>query len=964
MTRTTSPRRALRTIGVLTLLLAAAAGAAISAGPDGRPDRVAQVASAAAEIPVDAMTATPVPIDPVRTAPAAVGAPATAAGQAGPTTAGAATSATAGQTAATAASATSAAAATAVSASTPAAASVAARAVGSAPLSASDPMPVTVQGAGEFAGLEVTVTQTGHLVNQVIGVTWKGGRATSPSPMSFGQNYLEVMQCWGDQATGPDREQCQYGASKGDGRGGAYVPSRQLNYGRTLSDPDETIRPATENQNVYAPFRPVNGGPAETDGTSQYYDSQSTNEVPYAPTRADGTGQLFFEIQTGMEAPGLGCGQTPAGEPGPFTEGRSCWLVIVPRGDREVDGQPPTGDSAKLQSSPLSTTNWAKRLVVPLHFEPVGLSCPIGSTERPTSGSETAAETVWRWQPVLCRQAGGIFSYTRTTDSLARGRLIQGDPGLVYVGFPLAKDDQAPGRTPVYAPLALSGLAISFVVESQSYSLTPADIRQKDGQRIQEMNLTPRLVAKLLTQSYRYAVNPGDPDVPAGNPLDLTSDPEFLDLNPQFKTLYFPSRIPDLLLPTGDSDAASLVWLWLQKDPEAAAFLRGEVGAKWHDAVNPAYLRDQLTLPMPNYPKPDSYCQAFPDDPTNRPAWCNLDSHPYANSMLEAARSAARGDTLSKSVWDSTTTPGSLKKGAAQAQGLRGVLALTTTAEAARYGLSTARLRNAKGEFVAPDNSSMLAMATSGTAAASSGVPVVLPEAQVSGGYPLTSITYAATVPSALDTESGKSYASLLRYAMGDGQSPGVAAGQLAEGYVPLPGAMRTRTLAAADSIESLAGKAEPTASPTPTGAPAATGTPDPAATTAPAAQTSGTESRQESRQESQLVVRPDGDGQKSDPVLPGAVRSGGAAPAAGSGSGGGQQAPAPAPEDPSAPAPSPSPVHTPVTLAPAPPAAAVARTAKTEVGNVRYLLFGALIAGVLAGAAGLLVPRLVRKRP
>ncbi|OKI18429.1 hypothetical protein [Streptomyces sp. CB03911] len=942
MTRTTGLRRVLRTTGLLTLLVATAAGAALSGTPAVAPGRAPVAATGAPDIPVDAMTGAPVPIDP----PAATGAPGTS-GAGGTSTAGRAAAAPAGPAAPGAAARTAPLTATSSSAFAP-------REVGGAPTAAGDPVPVVVRGTGEFAGLEVTVSQTSHLVNQVIGLSWKGGRATSPSPMSFGQNYLEVMQCWGDQAGGPDREQCQYGASKGDGRGGAYVPSRQLNYGRTLTDPAETIRPAGENQNVYAPFRPAGGGPAETDGSSQYYDSQSTNEVPFAPTRADGTGQLYFEIQTGMEAPGLGCGQTPAGQPGPFTEGRACWLVIVPRGDREVDGQPPTGDSAKLQSSPLSATNWAKRLVVPLHFEPVGLSCPIGSTERPTSGSEMAAEAVWRWQPVLCRQAGGIFSFTRTTDSLARGRLLQGDPGLVYLGFPLPRDAQTPGRTPLYAPLGLSGLAISFVVESQSYSLTPADIRQKDGQRIQEMNLTPRLVAKLLTQSYRYAVNPGDPDVPAGNPLDLTSDPEFLDLNPQFKNLYFPSRIPDLLLPTGDSDAASLVWAWLASDPEAHAFLTGVVSPKWGDSVNPAFLRDAVTLPLSNYPKPDSYCQSFPDDPTNRPAWCNLDSHPYANAMLEAARSAARGDSLSKSVWDSTTTPGSLKKGAPQAQGLRGVLALTTTAQAARYGLSTARLRNGKGEFVAPDNTSMLAMLDKGLVLTTSGLPIVSPAAQVGGGYPLTSITYAGTVPSALDAASGASYASLLRYAMGDGQTPGVAAGQLAEGYVPLPEDVRGATRLVADAIEARAGKPEPTPKPTP----GTTAGPSPSTrptTTATPTGVGGGLSAGVTGQSAVEASTGTTDAEPSDdhPAAAGPVRSGTA----------GAEAPAPAPTPAGPDSPSPSPAHTPVTLAPAAPAAAVARTARTEVGNVRFLLLGALIAGVLAGAAGLLVPRLLRRR-
>ncbi|GAA2743568.1 hypothetical protein [Kitasatospora cinereorecta] len=877
--RRTATGRALRTAGVLGLLLVALAGASLSADPGGPPVRVAQAATASPQIPVDPLPGGPSAIDPAPGAPASAGAAPTA----GPGT-GAGTGGTV--------------------------AGVRAAAAGGGDA-------VTVTGHGEFAGLEVTVGQTTHLVNQVVAVTWRGARPTVPSPMVFGQNYLSLMQCWGD-GEGPDRTQCQYGATKGDSRGGAFVPSRQLNYGRTLVDPAEPIKPERENQNVYVPFHPVTGEPDETQGSSQYYDIQSTNEVPFAPTRADGTGQAFFEVQTGMEAPGLGCGQTPKDQPGPFTEGRRCWLVIVPRGSTEVDGQPPSGQSAQLQSSPLSTTNWANRLVVPLHFEPVGLSCPIGSIERPTAGTELAAETVWRWQPVLCGKAGGIFSYTQVTDNLARSRLVRGDPGLVYVGGPLPKDEQADGRTPVYAPLAISGLTIAFDVESQSYSLTPPETRQQDGQRIPDISLTPRLVAKLLTQSYKYAVNPGDPDVPPGNPLDLTSDPEFLDLNPRFATLYFPSRIPDLLLPSGEGDAARLLWQWILADPDAKAFLRGETGTRWHDTVNPHFRLDQVELPRANYPKPDSYCQAFPDDPTGRPDWCNLDGHPYANTMREAARAAARGDTLAKSVWDATTIPGSLKKAAPQAQGLRGVLALVTTAQAARYGLNTARLRNSSGAFVAPDDQALLAAAASAPAGPVDGVKVVDPAAVPAAGYPLTSITYAATVPSALDRDSGRSYAELLRYAMGDGQQPGVAAGRLAAGYAPLPQALRTQTLAAADTIEQRAGLPEATAT-AQTAHPAG-----PGSTPAPAA----------------------GGGQGST----GGGSSGGGAGGAGGG------------EEPAAPAPQP-PAHTPTTLAPAPPAAPVARTAGTDVGGLRYLLLGALLAGILAAAAGVLVPRLLRAR-
>jgi hypothetical protein len=235
-------------------------------------------------------------------------------------------------------------------------------------------------------------------------------------------------------------------------------------------------------------------------------------------------------------------------------------------------------------------------------------------------------------------------------------------------------------------------------------------------------------------------------------------------------------------------------------------------------------------------------------------------------------------------------------------------------------------------------------------------VPVVLPEAQVAGGYPLTSITYAATVPSALDQDSGNSYASLLRYAMGDGQSPGVAAGQLADGYVPLPESMRIAALTAAAAIESGAGQPEPTAPPTPGASPAST----------PAAPDRSAVPQQTTTAPAPPAEPPT----RSSPAATAPAKPATATPRGGSGTGTGSRPQAPAapvaPADPApAPAaPSPSPAHTPVTLAPAAPAAAVARTVKTDVGAARYLLFGALIAGVLAGAAGLLVPRLLRGRP
>jgi PBP superfamily domain len=85
----------------------------------------------------------------------------------------------------------------------------------------------TVSGTGAFSGLTVTVSQTKNLINQAITVSWTGGHPTLPSGGDFGVNYLQIMQCWGDDPNGPDRTQCQYGALGGDSpAAGSYVRSR------------------------------------------------------------------------------------------------------------------------------------------------------------------------------------------------------------------------------------------------------------------------------------------------------------------------------------------------------------------------------------------------------------------------------------------------------------------------------------------------------------------------------------------------------------------------------------------------------------------------------------------------------------------------------------------------------------------------------------------------------------------
>jgi hypothetical protein len=89
------------------------------------------------------------------------------------------------------------------------------------------------------------------------------------------------------------------------------------------------------------------------------------------------------------------------------------------------------------------------------------------------------------------------------------------------------------------------------------------------------MKLTPRLVAKLLTQSYRGSVV-GHPDYLSHNPTGLTVDPGFLKLNPDYKGFAAHFQPPDALVQLGSSDLISLLWSWVIADPDARDFLAGK----------------------------------------------------------------------------------------------------------------------------------------------------------------------------------------------------------------------------------------------------------------------------------------------------------------------------------------------------------------------------------------------------
>jgi hypothetical protein len=673
---------------------------------------------------------------------------------------------------------------------------------------------MTESGDAAFPGLKVTVSQTTNLINQVVTVSWTGGAPTRPLG-AFGVNYLQIMQCWGDDPKGPARTQCQYGGSNtGPAPAGAWVRSRQVSYGPGLVDPKETLKlPAGTFGNPFVPFWAVGTPPpvgAGTADTNPYFDSQVTNEDPLARTHSDGTGVEYFEVQTVRQAAGLGCGDpvTAGGK------GRSCWLVIVPRGTAEVDGSIRAGDAGHLlDSSPLSQSNWDHRIVFPLDFLPVGQACPIGAPERRVIGHELVTDAVGSWQPALCAGGGALYSYTQLTDDVTRNQVIAGSsPGLALVTNPIPPEAAPPDHPLVYAPVGLSGLVIAFNIEHQppppdDPNAPPTPDQKLDGQRFTSMKLTPRLVAKLLTQSYRNAVL-APPASMKNNPKGLTVDPEFLDLNPEYKGskgFAFYNTPPDALVQLGNADVTSLLWNWVNADPDAHAFLTGTPD-KSGMVVNPN--NQNLPLPTSTFPRNDQSCvdTLIATGVTGR--LCTQDAHPFTLDMHDAGRSAGRGDskaqTLAVGSDGKTPTP---TKVARQAPGQRALLAVVDAATATRYGLPTAALRNAAGQFVAPTTAGLLAGEAAMKHSPVAGVLAPDLGTKDPAAYPLASLSYAVTAPSALDVAAGKDYAAFLRYAAGPGQQPGINPGQLPLGMAPLPDKLKAQTIAAAATIEAQAGK-------------------------------------------------------------------------------------------------------------------------------------------------------------
>lgn len=540
-------------------------------------------------------------------------------------------------------------------------------------------------------------------------------------------------------------------------------------------------------------------------------------------TDLEGKGSVNFEVRSATENESLGCStSTP------------CSIVAIPimglSCDVDADECQATGrfrpgasnfasEGVHAAVSPVfwwSESNWRNRIAVPLSFGLPPDACTVLDSRAPTAfyGSELMSQASLQWAPAYCLSKKRFkFQHNRLGDEPAFSLVEKGGAPAAFVsGGREADTTERIG----YAPTAVTGFAVAYIVDEP-------DNKGERG----TLNLTPRLLAKLLTQSYAGSTRGQQHPGMEKNPLSINQDPEFQALNPGLDTIAREAAASILSL-SDSSDVVKSLTSYIAEDPAAKAFVSGKADP-WGMVINPTY--KNIKLPLSEFPLLDTFV------PTSGQACQQQNTTPYftmlaapVNSITKIAQAVLDGWPNTQTRCDGAGTESDpFKTGRIERQGVgaRFMLGIVSLGDAQRYGLRTASLQTGAASakrFVAPTSASL---ATAIKLAEPKNVRSAFTLSQkdlrkVPAAYPGTMIVYTVAKLDGLDKADATKVASFIRIATTEGQVVGSGNGKLPSGFLPITKTGATSALySQAQKVATLvAAQKAPTPKPTKTAAP------------------------------------------------------------------------------------------------------------------------------------------------
>ncbi|MFF2352045.1 hypothetical protein ACFVVL_19980 [Kitasatospora sp. NPDC058115] len=632
---------------------------------------------------------------------------------------------------------------------------------------------------------KVTVSSTTNLTNEVVHVSWEG---FTPTVDPFGNpvKFVKLNSSTGQELYPVRIYQCR-----------GKNPTVQDCYGSTKFNQDPSkgfLQPAPPPGTITPEF-PFNGA--------------------VRVTGPDGRGEADIEVWTSQESQSLNC---DANHP--------CSLVVeanyggdslgwtdenlkINCKDHSLDNPAISGFFAMASESvfamngaendtwnPGEACAWENRTVIPLEFAPTAGDCEATAIDLTVGGLAMANRAMQQWRAGLCQGSAplGVDYVSNTGEPQARANFRdKKGPDVALTALP---ESEPATRPYVYAPLATSAISVAFRVDDVVNS----------GQ-IKNLNLTPRLLAKMLTQSYAMAKGVTIDSV-AGNPVCIFEDPDFLGINQldpaggqRFPKCTDQSWLADSapIVLGGTTDLIYQLTSWIAADPEAAAFLRGEPD-QWGMHLNTFY-RPQPTFP--GYPVNAIRIQDY----SGPNQWKSYEINPLNNGLAQVARNLLMNKPTCQ--LPDADVDGKHPSCPPVDPGRRGLFAIMDSGQAKAYGMSEAALRNPAGHFVTPTLDTlrtaldtMPTEAASGTQRLPYGVEGT-DFSKAAQAYPLAVVQYAMMPTGGLSAQKAKAASDFLRRVTdpAEGQRYGNEPGHLTAGFLALTDAQRTQAQSAVTHV-------------------------------------------------------------------------------------------------------------------------------------------------------------------